>query len=117
MAHFAKIQNGVVVDVIVVGNADCGDKEFPESEPIGQAFIAACGISGVWKQTSYNTYIDRSGVSRHWNGQTPFRGCYASVGNIYDEVNDVFMPQGYTYDAVNDVFVAPVSETIDDDGE
>jgi hypothetical protein len=78
MAHFAKIENGVVEQVIVVSNDDCGGGEFPESEPIGQAFIASLGLTGEWKQTSYNNSI---------------RGRYASIG--------------YTYDADLDEFIAP----------
>ena len=54
MAHFAQVKNNVVSDVIVVANSDCGGGEFPESEPIGQAFIASLGITGTWLQTSYN---------------------------------------------------------------
>ena len=69
MAHFAKIQNNVVTEVIVVANSDCGGGEFPESEPIGQAFIASLGISGNWLQTSYNA---------------SFRNCYAGIGWAYD---------------------------------
>ena len=52
MAHFAKIEDNVVRNVIVVDNKDCGDLEFPESEPIGQAFISQIGLTGTWKQTS-----------------------------------------------------------------
>ena len=88
MAHFAQITNDVVRQVIVVSNDDCGGGNFPESEPIGQTFIASLGIEGQWLQTSY-----------HAN----FRGKYAGIGDIYD--------------AVNDAFVTPASETIDDDGE
>jgi len=76
MAHFAKIENGLVVDVNVINNADCGGGDFPESEPIGQAFIASLGIAGEWKQTSYNAN---------------FRGKYAGIGDIYDAENDVFV--------------------------
>ena len=65
MAHFAKIENDTVEQVIVVSNDDCGNGNFPESEPIGQAFIASLGLDGLWLQTSY-----------HAN----FRGCYASAG-------------------------------------
>lgn len=75
MAHFAKIENNVVVDVIVIGNADCGGGEFPESEPIGQAFIASLGLTGEWKQTSYS-------------GR--FRERYATVGSYYDADRDAF---------------------------
>ena len=82
MAHFAKIQNGTVQQVIVVNNEDCAGGDFPESEAAGQAFIASIGLSGEWRQTSYNAN---------------FRSKYAGIG--------------YTYDAVNDVFVAPTVET------
>ena len=78
MAHFAKVQNNIVDQVIVVSNDDCGGGNFPESEPIGQAFIASLGLAGEWLQTSY-----------HAN----FRGAYAGIG--------------YTYDAELDEFVAP----------
>jgi hypothetical protein len=75
MAHFARIENGIVRDVNVINNAVLGDADFPESEPIGQAFIASLGIAGEWKQTSYNAN---------------FRGKYAGIGDIYDAVNDIF---------------------------
>lgn len=79
MAHFAQLNdNDIVQQVIVVANSDCGDLDFPASEPVGQAFIASLGWSGNWKQTSYNNN---------------FRGRYAGIG--------------YTYDATLDEFVAP----------
>ncbi len=54
MAHFARVQNNKVGEVIVVSNEDCNDLEFPESEPVGQAFIASIGLEGEWLQTSYS---------------------------------------------------------------
>ena len=54
MAHFANIENNEVTQVIVIANDDCGGGTFPESEPIGQAFIASLGLTGVWLQTSYS---------------------------------------------------------------
>ena len=69
MAHFAKIENGIVQQVINVSNDDCGGGNFPESNPIGQAFIASLGIEGEWQQTSYNAN---------------FRGCYAGIGWLFD---------------------------------
>lgn len=77
MAHFAKIENDTVTSVIVVSNDDCGGGEFPESEPIGQAFIASLGFTGQYLQTSY-----------HSN----FRGCYAGIGYTYDAQLDEFAP-------------------------
>ncbi len=76
MAHFARIEDGIVREVIVVGNDDCGGLEFPESEPIGQAFIASIGLAGVWRQTSYNSN---------------FRGTYAGIGFTFDEDADQFV--------------------------
>ena len=69
MAHFAKVENGVVQQIIVVSNDDCGGGEFPESEPIGQEFIASLGLSGEWLQTSYNAN---------------FRGYYAGVNYTFN---------------------------------
>jgi len=69
MAHFAKVENGLVREVIVVSNEDCGGGDFPASEPIGQAFIASLGLVGEWKQTSYSA---------------SFRSRYAGIGDIWD---------------------------------
>lgn len=84
MAHFAKLdENNFVVDVQVIGNRDIGEpeKSFPETEPVGQAFIASLGFSGVWKQTSYNKN---------------FRKNYAFIGGKYDSNLDAFInPQPY----------------------
>ena len=79
MAHFAKLQGNKVAQVIVVSNSDCGGGVFPESEPVGQAFIASIGLDGEWLQCSYNNN---------------FRGRYAGIG--------------YTYDSDLDEFIAPV---------
>lgn len=68
MARFAKIENGVVSQVIVVSNDDCGGGDFPASEPIGQAFIASLGLEGEWRQTSYSA---------------SFRSKYAGIGDIF----------------------------------
>ena len=69
MAHFARVKNNVVDEVIVVSNEDCGNLPFPESEPVGQAFIASLGITGEWLQTSYSG---------------SFRNIYAGPGILFD---------------------------------
>jgi hypothetical protein len=79
MAHFAKIDDtNTVQEVIVIANDAINGGNFPESEPIGQAFIASLGFDGTWLQCSY-----------HGN----FRFAYPGIG--------------WTYDAANDIFVAP----------
>lgn len=72
MAHFAKVDNGVVTQVIVINNETLNNAEFPESEPIGQEFIASLGLNGEWIQTSYNAN---------------FRGAYAGIGFTWDGTN------------------------------
>jgi hypothetical protein len=70
MAHFAQINTQkMVIEVIVIANAEVDNLPFPESEPVGQAFIASCNISGDWLQTSYNGN---------------FRNIYAGIGDYFD---------------------------------
>ena len=77
MAHYAQVdQYNIVRNVIVIDDSDCGGGDYPDSEPIGQAFIALIGIDGDWLQTSY-----------HGN----FRGHYAGQGMTYDPVLDEFV--------------------------
>jgi hypothetical protein len=83
MAHFAQVDEyNVVRDVIVISNSDCGGGTFPESEPVGQAFINGphpncLALEGDWLQTSYSG---------------SFRGSFAGLGFIYDPTLDVFVP-------------------------
>jgi hypothetical protein len=79
MAHFAKVVDGVVVDVLVVDNAQLDDLEFPESEPLGQAFLADLGFDGEWLQTSYNNQ---------------FRFWFASPGMVWDGTAFYSQPPG-----------------------
>ena len=76
MAHFARITDNIVQQVIVVSNDDCGGGDFPASEAAGQAFIASLGLTGEWLQCSY-----------HGN----FRAAYPGVGWTYDSDTDTFI--------------------------
>ena len=82
MAHFAQLDNNNIVQtVIVVANDDCGGGDYPASEPVGQAFLASLGFTGVWQQTSYNNNIRKQ---------------YAGIGFTYDTNADVFVaPQPF----------------------
>jgi hypothetical protein len=64
MAHFAQVADGIVQQVIVVGNGDA------PTEAAGKAFIASIGLAGEWVQTSYNSNPDRRSrpweVCRYW---------------------------------------------------
>lgn len=77
MAHYAQIdETNTVTNVIVVNNQTINNLPYPESEPIGQAFIASLGFTGSWLETSYNAN---------------FRGVYAGIGFTYDPVLDIFV--------------------------
>jgi hypothetical protein len=76
MAHFARVENNIVREVIVINNEVLENKPFPESEAIGIAFCKSLyGADTEWLQTSYNAN---------------FRGSYAGAGMVYDELNDIF---------------------------
>ena len=83
MAHFAKVEDGTVTNVIV---AD-------------QDFINGLSDKDKWIQTSYNTY-----GGKHYEPDTdpprkyiskdkqPLRKNYAGVGFTYDKDKDAFIP-------------------------
>lgn len=68
MSHFAKVEDGIVKQVIVAE----------------QDFIDSGVLPGTWIQTSYNT---RAG--QHPEGR-PLRKNYAGIGYVYDSVRDAF---------------------------
>lgn len=98
MAHFARIENNIVVQVIVADT-----QEWCES-----------ALGGEWVQTSYNTY---GGV--HTQGGTPLRKNYAGIGYSYDRDRDAFIPpQPYPSWVLNEdtcLWEAPIPQP--NDGE
>jgi hypothetical protein len=97
MGHFAKVENGIVTQVIVA------EQDFIDSGVVGHG----------WVQTSYNT---RGGVHYGQDGQpdggVALRANYAGIGFTYDQNNDVFYaPQPYpswTISAPNWTWTPPV---------
>tara|TARA_R100001377_G_C3167023_1_gene101679 strand:- start:576 stop:911 length:336 start_codon:yes stop_codon:yes gene_type:complete len=67
MSHFAKIEDGIVVQVIVA------EQYFVDTQ------------TGTWVQTSYNTH-----GGQHTLGGTPLRKNYAGIGMVYDSTRDAF---------------------------
>jgi hypothetical protein len=99
MAHFAKVVDGVVAQVIVA-EPEFFDT-FVDSSP------------GEWIQTSYNTH-----GGEHKLGGTPLRKNYAGVGFTYDRVKDAFIPpQPFASWLLNEdtcLWDAPVAMPTDD---
>jgi hypothetical protein len=90
MAHFAKIKDGIVEQVIVVSNNMILDENNEEQEALGIAYIHNLynDNTDTWVQTSYND---------------TFRKNYAGVGHTYDETRDAFYtPQPYSSWTLNE---------------
>lgn len=69
MAHYARISNDIVTEVIVA------EQDFIDT------------LDGVWLQTSYNT---KNG--EHLLDGTPLRMNYAGIGFSYNKELDAFIP-------------------------
>jgi hypothetical protein len=61
MAHFAKIENGIVTAVVVVDNSQ---------EDRGQEYLNSLGLEGTWVQTSYSSAFGKK---------------FATVGDTFEE--------------------------------
>jgi len=73
MAHYAKIEDGVVTQVIVADGPDWCEQN----------------LGGEWVQTSYNTF-----GWVHSGGKTPLHKNYAGIGYTFDGVGFA-APQPY----------------------
>ena len=103
LSHFAKVENGIVTQVIVA------DQDVIDSGMFGSG----------WVQTSYNT---RGGVHYGQDNKpdsgVALRKNYAGVGFIYDAGRDVFIsPQPYPSWTLNEEtcqWTAPTPMPVDD---
>ena len=97
MSHFAKIEGGLVTQVIVA------EQPFVDTQ------------EGTWVQTSYNTFGGKhlDPDTREEDDGTPLRKNYAGVGYTYDSVKDAFIePKPYPSWTLNEttcLWEAPVA--------
>ena len=104
MAHFAKVENGKVTQVIVA------EQDFIDS--------GALGDPAGWLQTSYNT---TGGVHYGANGEpdggVALRKNYAGIGYSYDAGRDAFIPPqpfaSWVLDEASCQWTAPVAMPTD----
>lgn len=68
MAHFAKIVDGIVTEVVVVDNAH---------ESNGEEYLHSLGLEGRWVQTSYNATFGKK---------------FAAIGDTYVASTGNFKP-------------------------
>tara|TARA_R110001592_G_C13155874_1_gene748508 strand:+ start:1098 stop:1478 length:381 start_codon:yes stop_codon:yes gene_type:complete len=98
MGHYAKVEDGVVTQVIVAQ----------------KDFIDEWHNDETWLKTSYNTRgnVHYAPNSDEPDGGTAIRGNFAEVGGVYDKVNDVFYNQkpfeSWTLDTSSWLWVAPI---------
>ena len=91
MGHYAKVEDGIVTQVIVADGPDWAEQN----------------LGGEWIQTSYNTH---GGV--HTNGKFPIHKNYAGVGYSFDGVGFA-RPQPYESWILNKdsyIWEAPVAK-------
>lgn len=80
MAHAARIQDGIVREVIVVPDGIGGD----ENDAAIQDYVNSIGLSGTWIRTSYNGNI---------------RGRFAGIGYVYNtELDEFSAPEGANHE-------------------
>ena len=96
MAHFAKIVDGIVAEVIVVDNSQ---------ELRGQEYLNGLGLEGTWVQTSYNANFGKK---------------FAAIGDTYVASTGNFKPAqpfaSYTWNASQWNWVAPKAYPTDGKG-
>lgn len=99
MSHFAKVEGGIVTEVLVI------DQDVIDT--------GAFGDPSLWVQTSYNTY-----GGQHPEGR-PLRMNYAGIGFTYDAERDAFIPPqpfaSWSLDEDTCLWDAPVAQP--DDGK
>ena len=96
MAHYAKVEDGVVTQVIVADS-----KEWCQAN-----------LGGEWIQTSYNTH---GGVNSRQGGEALHKN-YAGIGYLFDGVG-FYAPSPYpswTKDAETYLWNAPTPMPVDD---
>jgi len=99
MAHFAKVENGIVTQVIVI-----------EQDVLN---LGHWGDPASWIQTSYNTM-----GGAHNGGGTALRKNYAGIGYTYDAQRDAFIPPkifaSWVLNETTCLWDAPVAKPTDD---
>lgn len=95
MAHFARIENGIVTNVLVVDNTHEAD---------GNAYLNSIGFEGTWVQTSYNANFGKK---------------FAGIGDTYNEKTGEFKPakpfSSWKFNTTDWTWEAPVAHP--NDGE
>lgn len=93
MAHFAKIVDGIVVDVVVVDNSH---------ESNGSEYLNSLGLEGNWVQTSYNATFGKK---------------FAAIGDTYAPSTGNFKPAqpfaSWTFSNADWAWKAPVALVAD----
>lgn len=98
MAHFAKVENGIVTQVIVI-----------DQETLNTGLW---GDPASWVQTSYNTQ-----GGKHPEGR-PLRKNFAGIGYTYDTQRDAFIPpkpfNSWVLDEETCLWNAPVAMPVEE---
>jgi hypothetical protein len=107
MAHFAKVQNNLVVAVL---KFDGDDQENPQ--------VILDGLFGPvesWIKTSYNTkggiHYDQETEQPSADQTKALRKNYAAIGYTYNEELDAFIPPCPTYSNFNNISLLTILDS------
>jgi hypothetical protein len=105
MAHFARVEDNIVTQVLVIPDSQ---------EDRGNDYLSLdLGLGGSWYKTSYNTI---GGV--HVLGGTPYRKNYAGIGYTFDSNRQAFIAPkpfaSWVLDEETCLWEAPVAYPTDD---
>ena len=87
MAHFAKLGvNGKVIQIVPFEDNRMLNADNVEDEEVGRQELENETGWPLWKQCSFNTYEGAHATE----GKTPLRANFPAIGDVYDEVNNIF---------------------------
>ena len=97
MAYFARLEFGVVRQVICIADSNCSGGVLPQADISGASFIAQLGIAGEWILTDSNN---------------PIRKNFAYIDCAFDAVRNAFIGiqpyPSWVLDEVTCMWEAPV---------
>jgi len=112
MAHYALLDENNIVLNVIVGRDETDTEALPEGFSDWEEFYLSRYDEAVSvKRTSYGTYY-----YKHYNLDTgelsedqtkSFRGHFATIGNVYDPVNDVFVANKTEWNADESKYLQP----------
>ena len=111
MAHYALLDDNNIVTNVIVGRDETDTEALPEGFADWEAYyLDKYSEATSVKRTSYNTkfykHYDEEGNLSEEQSKS-FRGHFATIGNVYDPINDVFVASETEWNADEGKYLQP----------